>query len=93
MCRSITAKQLIEWEAYARLEPFGEVRDDYRFASVVAMIFNMAVVAKDRKPIDTFLLKWEDGEEQPKKKKQTWQEQFEIAKQWAMAYSVKGQDT
>lgn len=86
MLRSITAKQFLEWQEYARLEPFNELRDDYRAASIVSMIFNMAVDKKDRKPIADFLLKWEGTvEEAPKK--QTWQEQQAIARVIVAAYS------
>lgn len=84
--RRITAKQLLGWEAYMRLEPFGELRDDYRAASIVQMIFNMGVAkAKDRKPIGHFLLKW--GEQEPERR-QTWQEQQKIMTLLARAYST-----
>ncbi len=63
MLRSLTAKQFAEWEHYARLEPFNETRADYRAASIREMVFNMAVTAKDRKPLDYFLLKF--GEQEP----------------------------
>lgn len=35
MLRAMTARQLAEWEAYARLDPFAEWRMDYRLAQVV----------------------------------------------------------
>lgn len=56
MLRSLTAKQFAEWERYAQLEPFDELRADYRAAQIASMVFNMAVSVKDRKPIDYFLL-------------------------------------
>lgn len=38
----ITAKQLVEWEAFDRLEPIGGFREDYRFAQVCYLIFDIA---------------------------------------------------
>ena len=66
MLRTITAKQFIELENYARLEPFNELRADYRAATIAQMVFNMAVAVKDRKPVGNFLLNYGDVEE-PKK--------------------------
>jgi hypothetical protein len=89
MLRSLTAKQFMEWEIYAQLEPFSELRDDYRAASIAAMVFNMAVGVKDRKPISEFVLPFG---EPPEKKQQTWQEQEQIARLIALAYSVDAKD-
>jgi hypothetical protein len=89
MLRSITAKQFQEWEAYAKLEPFNELRDDYRFASIVAMIFNMAVAVKDRKTLAEFVLPFGEQPEPPPKKP----EELEFwAKMIALAYSVDAKD-
>lgn len=63
------------WEHYARLEPFGELRDDYRAASIREMIFNMAVEKKDRKPIEDFLLRY-DEDAKPRRKKQSVEQQI-----------------
>ena len=41
MLRSITAKQLQEWVTFARLEPFGEDREDARIGSVVQVLMNL----------------------------------------------------
>ena len=89
MLQEITAKQFVEWEAYARMEPFNELRADARSAQVAHMIYNMAVDAKHRKPFEDFLLKF-DGENKVKeqvKPKQTWQEQQKIMQLWAAAFS------
>ena len=40
MLRSMSARQFFEWRAYQDLEPFDEVRADYRTASVVQAILN-----------------------------------------------------
>lgn len=42
--RSITAKQLLEWEQYASLDPFSEEREDYRTASVVQSVHELTRV-------------------------------------------------
>ena len=55
----MTAKQFAGWEHYAALEPFGEVRGDWRAASIREMIYNMAVDPKHKKPLKDFLLKFE----------------------------------
>ena len=41
MLRRLTAKQFRMWEIYSELEPFGELRADYRAASIVQMIYNV----------------------------------------------------
>ena len=87
MLRSLTAKQFVEWEAYARLEPFNELRADQRAALIASYVYNMAVSVRDRKPISDFMLKWEEsGEAKPKT--QSWQQQKQIAYMIAAAYSV-----
>lgn len=70
MLRASTAKQFIEWLAYNEFEPFGEWRDDYRTASIVQMIHNVAVKKEHQKKLEEFVLKF--GEQT---KKQTWQQQ------------------
>jgi len=52
------------------------------------MIFNMAVAAKDRKPFDTWLLKFEEKEskKQPTKE-QLAQKHFELLSIYARAFS------
>lgn len=88
MLRSITAKQFSEWIAYAALEPFDERRQDYRIASIVQMIFNMAVDVKNRKTIEEFVLPFGEQEEKIKPP-----EQLEFwAKMIATAYSVDAKD-
>ena len=41
MLESISGRQLAEWMAYARLEPFGEERADLRMAILAALIANV----------------------------------------------------
>ncbi len=77
MLRQITLRQLLWWEAYAEVEPFGETREDWRAASVAATIANSQRDPKVRPqpyaPKD-FLLRFE-SERLPQKPTQTWQQQ------------------
>src|SRR5262245_50633899 len=41
MLRSMTADQFIEWQAYADLEPFDELRADFRTATIVQFFANL----------------------------------------------------
>ena len=87
MLRGMTVMQFFEWVTYAELEPFDEVRDDYRAASIVAMIANMNRDTKRHPsaiPLTDFVLKF--GVDTTKPKKQTWQEQKLIAAQFAAMY-------
>ncbi|PCI51396.1 MAG: hypothetical protein COB49_01965 [Alphaproteobacteria bacterium] len=47
----IDARELAEWQAYYRLEPFGEERADWRTAQTTAMIANVNL-GKDARPIE-----------------------------------------
>jgi hypothetical protein len=46
----ITLDQLLEWQAFAELEPFDEVRQDLRIASIVEVLLNINRDTK-RKPV------------------------------------------
>ena len=105
MLRSLTAKQLLEWEEYARLEPFNaeESHADWRTAAILKHIFdgnqrliNAILAAAGAKPhqrpkfveteLKDFLLQWNANTSAPKKK-QTWQEQFQIVSLINKAFS------
>ena len=45
----MTPRELQEWIVYDQLEPFGEIRQDWRFAYLIANIANM-VRTKDQTP-------------------------------------------
>jgi len=82
----MTAKRFMEWEQYAVLEPFNELRQDYRIASVVQMIANVNRGSKEQAyKLQDFLLKF--GEPENKPRKQTWEEQLTFAKIIAMAHN------
>jgi len=40
MLREMSAKQFYEWLMFYQLEPFGEDREDARFASIVQVLMN-----------------------------------------------------
>lgn len=86
MLRSLTAKQFIEWEMYATIEPFSEKRADYRAASIVMSIVNANRRKKD-KPItlEDAMLRF-DAPDAPQRGKQPWQQKKAIAQAIVMAY-------
>jgi hypothetical protein len=72
MARRIPAWLIAEWEAYAALEPFGELRADYRSAQIVAMLYNLNRDPKkdpDGKGTHEFLIPW-DAEEKTDEQRQ-----------------------
>ena len=90
LLRKRTARQFLEWEYFASIEPFTfdkELRADYRAASIVQIIANVNRGKGRAYDIKDFLLKFDDAE--PPKKK-TWQEMQKIAYMIAMAYNAPG---
>jgi hypothetical protein len=67
---------------YERIEPFGELRADYRAAQIVTMVHNVAVSVEHQKTVEDFLLKFG-----AKAKKQTVAEQIMILNVMAAAFS------
>lgn len=45
------ADELLEWEAFYRLEPWGEERMDLRFATLMAIVLNKLNFTKDAKSV------------------------------------------
>ena len=66
----LTGEELAEWEAYDRLEPIGEVREDYRKAYQACLIANTTPRKKGSKPyeVEDFLLTWGMREFEKRKK-------------------------
>lgn len=64
LLRRLSTRDFQQWMLYEQVEPFGELRADFRSAQVVAMIHNVAVAQKDQKPVGDFLLKFEEKKEQ-----------------------------
>ncbi len=64
MLRRNTPRQIQDWLIYEQLEPFGELRDDYRAALVASEVANLGTqyrrTPKDGKmfTVEERLLKW-----------------------------------
>lgn len=89
MLRSMTSRQFREWSVFAELEPFGEDREDARFASVVQVISNVYRDRKKRRaPFELYECTLAGGdvptpaEIAAAKPPTTWQRMKEIAMQW-----------
>ena len=39
--RNISAAELVEWQAFYNLEPFGDLRDDLRAGIIVSTLYNL----------------------------------------------------
>lgn len=76
MLRSLTFKQFAELQAYKQLEPFRELRADYRAASISQMIANVNR-GKKQKALTLEEARVKFGE-QDAPRKQTQQEQFNM---------------
>lgn len=87
MLRSLTAKQFMEWMAYARLDPFNELRQDYRIASIVQILANVNR-AKHQKAytLQDVLLKFEESE--PEQQRPAWENSRDWAIIFAKAYNT-----
>jgi hypothetical protein len=71
MLRGMSARQFNEWRAYADLEPFDEVRADYRAAQVVQVLLN-TYRKKGKAPVrlEECLLHFGEPENQPRSPEQ-----------------------
>lgn len=63
----VTSSELVEWQAFGRIEPFGGVADDYRAGIGAAMTYN-ANRGRDTEPVRPLeLFPWSEPEvEAPK---------------------------
>ncbi len=89
MLRSLTARQFLDWHHYDSMEPFGELRADYRTADIVATLINLQ---RDRKKkpepykLAEVVLKFGEKEvDEAKKPKQDWKEQKRVMMMWVAA--------
>ena len=81
----IDSRELTEWAAYYELEPWGTEVEDYRIASVQAMMANINRDPKKKStPFtpDDFMPK----REQPEIEEQAWEEQADILAAWAKVW-------
>lgn len=89
MLRGMSAQQLLEWQSYARIEPFGEWWATQRTASVLQFHANRSRdPRKAPQPLKDFVLEFKEQETAPAKK-QTWQEQKMIAQILVAAYNTE----
>jgi len=92
----MSAKTFRRWQHFDAMEPIGELRADYRAASIVQMIGNVNR-GKDTPPLklEECLLRYDvtrpaEGESrETPKRKQTWQEQEKIFLMWAATAAAK----
>jgi len=65
MLRGMSATEFLDWQVYAELEPFGEIRADYRSAALQALIANVNRDVKKGRPyrVEDFLLRFEAAKE------------------------------
>jgi hypothetical protein len=86
MLRGITARQFFEWEVYFAMDPFGQARDDIHRAMALQMLHNVNTKKEHQKPVNDFLLRF--GLEERPPRKQTWQEQLAVARQFVEMYNA-----
>ena len=72
LLNSIDAKEIAEWKAYDRIEPFGEERQDLRAALICCTLANIHR-GKNQPPfkIDDFLMKFAEKQEQTEEEMKT----------------------
>lgn len=67
---SLSYRDLREWQAYDRIEPFGERRADLRSAQLCALIANVVPTEKDREfSAEDFMPEFHETEVERKQKK------------------------
>lgn len=85
------AIHLMRWQAYCELEPFGELRDDYRFASIVQAMYNLQRDPKQHPSpfeLSEFVIQFGEPEGGTKTRGQkSWQQMKMLAEALSMAHS------
>lgn len=81
--KSAEFQQLQRWLWYEAVEPFGELREDWRTAKLEAMAHNIAVSEENQRDPIHFLLKFQDD-----RPKQTVDEQIMILNILAVAQAA-----
>lgn len=90
----ISSRELSEWQAYYRLEPFGEERDDFRAGTISSTIANVFADPKKRKKPFTpeeFIPEWRvaDEEEETEEEQEPWRKQLAIVEMLNAAFGGK----
>lgn len=84
----ISSRELSEWAAYFRLEPWGCEVEDWRFGMLASVIANVNRDSKKRRrpyePQDFM-----PRREIPEQEEQSWEEQARILEMWAKALGAK----
>lgn len=71
----LTSRQLSEWEAYLKIDPPKELKQDVRLAYMASLVTNLVIRSMGSKgakltAVKDFLIEW-DSEEAENKKRQT----------------------
>ena len=85
MLRSMSALQFAKWQVYDELDPFGEERDDYRFASICQALWNIARNVKTNPtgwPLTDFLVLFGDMPKKVYQSPQTIEHQELLIDSW-----------
>lgn len=66
----MTSRQLSEWEAYDRIDPIGEYRDDIRLAYLSTLISNLTISVHGKagarfQKLEDHMIEWDLGKEKP----------------------------
>jgi hypothetical protein len=86
MLRGLTARQFQEWLAYAAVEPFDEVRADYRAAQIAQMVLLVNLAKGAKIPtLEELVLKFE-AVKVATEAKPDWQRMKAITQMIAAAY-------
>lgn len=73
MLAELTSKQISEWQAFDRISPIGQERDDFHFSFLASLITNLAIRIHGKEgakltSVEDFRFEWgkteEDNQEQ-----------------------------
>jgi hypothetical protein len=89
----LTSRQLSEWEAYDRIDPTGEWREDFRMAYLASLVTNLTISVHGKKgakhtEVTDFMPDW-SGEKLHEPKKQSAEEMKEMLLGIAAAQNKK----
>lgn len=69
LLEQLTSSQLSEWEAFDRIDPIGDWRDEYHFSFLASLITNIAIKINGKEGskltnVDDFKFEWGKTEEE-----------------------------